>query len=97
LQPADPSVPATQWVANLREEIPSIPVPAFPDFEAVYGKSFVDEHGLRPIVGYTEPPTAPSTARIQAPLVQYGIDDQPLEPFEPSAEFEEDAALLHRV
>lgn len=38
LQPADPSVPATEWVAGLRNVMPTIRRPDLTDFEAMFGE-----------------------------------------------------------
>jgi hypothetical protein len=92
LQPADPSVPATEWVTNLRNELPSIPRPDVPDLEALFGNAFVD-HGS----GLVEDLSAVfhhllegnSTYASENTLASMALDD-----IEPSDEFQEDAALL---
>jgi hypothetical protein len=93
LQPADPSIPAAVWVTNLRNELPSIARPDVPDFEALYGEAFVNDYGSA-LVG---DPSAvlhdllgeDSTDASENTMASMTLDD-----IEPSAEFQEDAALL---
>jgi hypothetical protein len=92
LQPADPSIPATEWVTNLRNELPSIPRPEVPDFEALYGQTFLDDHGLMPGIG-PEADFQPSLDQDPTHLTESLVASITLDDLEPLAELEHDALL----
>jgi hypothetical protein len=93
LQAADPSIPAAEWVMNLRNELPSIPRPDVPDFGALYGQVFLHDHGLIPAIdpgaGFQFSIEEDSTQSAESLVASMTIND-----LEPSAEFQQDAALL---
>jgi hypothetical protein len=94
LQPADPTIPpATEWVTNLRNELPSIPRPQIPDFEALYGEDFVEDHGLQPTDDAGGPSTSAPAHLTQEPA-EYNVASLTLDDIVPSAEFQEDVAFV---
>lgn len=93
LQPADPTVPATEWVTNLRNELPTIPRPQIPDFEALYSNNFVEDHSLPP----TENGGCPfiSAAEDFRPIpTEREVASLALDDMEPSTDFQEDVAFV---
>jgi hypothetical protein len=92
LQPADSSLSAAEWVVNLRNELPSIPRPEFPDFEILYDNAIVDE--------FDSPSQSPNEPNRSAALLATGFPAESivaslsLDDIEPSADFQEDAAFL---
>jgi hypothetical protein len=72
--------------------LPSIPRPDVPDFEALYGQAFEDDHGLIP----GDNPHAAFDSAIPGNPTQPTEDlaFMTLDDLETSAEFQQDAALL---
>ena len=95
LQPAaDPTVPATDWVTNLRHELPSVPRSDFPELEALYGGTLFEDHGLLPSADQIDSPDFTSGTST---IVFTGDDlaTLALDSVKPSADFQEDIAFLH--
>jgi hypothetical protein len=92
LQPADTSVSATEWVANLHNKLPSIPRPEVPDFEVLYGDSFIDDSRLSSegLSGASRSISAQATDMS----IQSVVESLSLDELEPSVDFQEDAAFL---
>jgi len=86
-------MPATEWVANLRNNLPSIPRPALADFEALYADTMLDDAGLLPNDPIGINPTSLSPQETDASMENIAASLS-LEDFEPSADFHEDAAFL---
>lgn len=96
LEPGDASVPATEWVANLRNNLPSIVRPNLDDFEALYADSILDDAGLLPneaLSGASRSLSPPETD-ASMPNIAASLS---LEDFEPSADFQQDAAFLQSI
>ncbi|KAF2828305.1 hypothetical protein CC86DRAFT_444586 [Ophiobolus disseminans] len=96
LEPGDASVPATEWVANLRSNLSSIVRPNLDDFEALYADTILDEVGLPPNEAPSGVPTSflPQETDDSVPDIAASLS---LEEFEPSADFQEDAAFLQNI
>ncbi|KAF1959796.1 hypothetical protein CC80DRAFT_439872 [Byssothecium circinans] len=87
LQPPDSSLSLSTWVDNLRSEVDAFPVNNFPDVDP---ESYVD----RLEYSSQEEPSSAQTADLS---LSNGTDDagfQTLDDFEPSADFQVEAALL---
>jgi hypothetical protein len=94
LQPAaDPAVPATEWVNNLRNELPSVSRQDFPELEALYGEDFVQDHGLQLNASHDSASAATSGLATSIPASE-NIASLVLDDVEPSAVFQEDVAFL---
>jgi hypothetical protein len=92
LQPGDASVPVTEWVINLRNELHSIPRPAVPDFEILYADAMMDGPNLTSkghSVASGSIIAQAATNSAQDIVASLSLDD-----IEPSADFHEDAAFL---
>ncbi|KAH7077624.1 hypothetical protein BKA63DRAFT_508630 [Paraphoma chrysanthemicola] len=93
LPPSDSSMPASEWVANLRNELPSFSRPDIFDFEAFDP----DNYSHDPSSGTAESSThlaisvSPNDTNLAATNIAASLD---LNIIEPSAEFEGDAAFL---
>jgi hypothetical protein len=85
-------VSATEWVTNLRNELPSIPHPEYPDFEVLYADAIMGDLDIpsrspsEPGISIAAHATEVSAESIVASL---SLDD-----IEPSTDFQEDAAFL---
>tara|TARA_R110002003_G_scaffold121_24_gene10872 strand:- start:6058 stop:7812 length:1755 start_codon:yes stop_codon:yes gene_type:complete len=93
LPPSDSAVPASEWVANLRNELPSIPRPIISDFDDFNPDSYSNDPSSAIAVSSTDFASSISPEQIDvsagsivAPLI--------LDSIEPSVEFQEDAAFL---
>jgi hypothetical protein len=93
LEPADPSIPATEWVSDLRNVMPTLRRPDLREFEALFGDTEEDDVGLIPDDSYSGNLTASSVKDCEnsMPIMAASLS---LEDFEPSADFQEAAAFL---
>lgn len=93
LQPADSSVSATEWVNNLRNELPTITFPDLPDFQALDDGEFGDDVGCMP---HEISRDNSALNRDQGSHFHNELNPGPASISEPelSAEFREDAAFL---
>jgi hypothetical protein len=93
LEPSDSSVPATEWVENLRNNLPTLPRHKFPDFETLFADQILDDVGLLPdeaLDEYSAPvPLQDADTSMQNITKSLTLDD-----FVPSTDFQEDAAFL---
>jgi hypothetical protein len=93
LEPADPLIPATEWVSDLRNVMPTIRRPDLREFEALFGDTEEDDVGLILDDGNNRNITASSREDCDKymPIMAASLS---LEDFEPSADFQEAAAFL---
>jgi hypothetical protein len=85
-------VPVTEWVTNLRNELPSIPRPSLPDFEILYAEALMGDPDLTS-EKHSEGPTSITTQGTES-SAQDIVASLSLDDLEPSADFQDDAAFL---
>ncbi|KAH8704496.1 hypothetical protein GQ44DRAFT_732380 [Phaeosphaeriaceae sp. PMI808] len=96
LQPADNSVPTIEWVANLRNQLTSIPRPNVQDFEALYSEANTEDIGLpaEEISGELLSPTPGNDTDVLAPHL---LASSPVENIQMSPSLLEDAIFLQNI
>jgi hypothetical protein len=93
LQPADTSVPAAEWVTNLRNHLPTLHRPDLVNFEELYTDSEWHDGRWLPNDGQNGKSVFPSALQTNS-STQNIATSLSLDDFEPSADFQEDTAFL---
>lgn len=93
LEPANSSVPATEWVSDLRDVMPTFRRPDLSEFEALFADTVEDDVGMIPndLSGHDPDFQFPQDVVEFMPETAASLS---LENFEPSADFQEAADLL---